>query len=300
MRKKILILSSILILSLSLVGCSDAPSVKSDSLIHVVASTNVYGDIAKQIGGNIISVTSIISDPSQNPHSYEANAQVQLSLSKADVVIQNGGGYDSFIDTLLRGANNSKVVVLNASTISGYNQKPTNGEFNEHLWYDFPAVKKVVSQLVTTFTAMSPLSSNIFTANALRFTGAINLLQAKETNLRSRFAGEGVAVTEPVPLYMLNAIGLVDKTPGRFSAAIEAGTDVSPIVLRETLSLFTDHEVKLLAYNEQTSSPETSRVLAAARKAGVSVIPVRETLPSGKSYLAWMTDTLVLITSELK
>ena len=301
MRKKILLLSGGLALSLALAGCSASASPpKDDGLIHVVASTNVYGDIATQIGGDRVSVTSIISNPSQDPHSYEADAQVQLSLSKADVVIQNGGGYDSFVDSLLKGANNSKVVLLNASTISGYNQRPATGEFNEHLWYDFPTMKKVVSQLVSTFTAEKPLGAATFAANASRFTEALGGLQATEATLKSRSAGEGVAVTEPVPLYMLDAVGLVNKTPDKFSEAIEAGTDVSPVILQQTLALFSDGAVKLLAYNDQTSSPETKRVLAAAQKAGVAVVPVRETLPAGTDYLEWMTDTLASITAALK
>jgi len=305
MRKKTLLLSGglavSLALALALAGCSASASPPKDAgLIHVVASTNVYGDIARQIGGDRVSVTSIISNPSQDPHSYEADAQVQLSLSKADVVIQNGGGYDNFVDSLLNGANNKKVVLLNVSTISGYDQRPATGEFNEHLWYDLPTVKKVVSQLVSTFTTEKPLGAGTFEANASRFTEALGKLQATEATLKSSSAGEGVAVTEPVPLYMLVSIGLVNKTPGKFSEAIEAGTDVSPVILRQTLALFSDREVKLLAYNDQTSSPETKRVLAAAQKAGVAVVPVRETLPAGKDYLEWMTDTLASLARALK
>jgi zinc/manganese transport system substrate-binding protein len=299
--KNALLLSGGLVLSLALAGCSASGSPqKDDGLIHVVASINVYGDIAKQIGGDRVSVTSIISDPSQDPHSYEADAQVQLALSKADVVIQNGGGYDDFVDTLLKGANNPKVALLNAATISGYNQKPATGEFNEHLWYDLPTVQKLAAHIAKQFTALDVAGSATFAANVKTFSTAVSTLERTEAALSAASAGEGVAITEPVPLYMLDAAGLVNKTPDRFSEAIEAGTDVSPVVLKQTLALFSDHAVKLLAYNEQTSGPETEQVLAAARKAGVAVVPVRETLPAGKDYLAWMTDTLASIRAALK
>jgi zinc/manganese transport system substrate-binding protein len=109
-----------------------------------------------------------------------------------------------------------------------------------------------------------------------------------------------VANTEPVPHYLLDASGLVNKTPEKFSAAIEEGTDVSPELLKQTLDLFGRHQVKLLAYNEQTSGPETEAVLAAAKSAGIPVVPVTETLPKGKDYLAWMTDNLAAVTAALK
>ena len=112
-------------------------------------------------------------------------------------------------------------------------------------------------------------------------------------------AGEGVAITEPVPLYLLDAIGLDNRTPEKFSEAIESGNDVSPVVLQETLRLFTDRQVRLLAYNEQTSGAETTRVLAAAKQADIPVVPVTETLPSGKDYLSWMNANLDAVAGAL-
>lgn len=294
----------------ALAGCSsisgaapgaktDAVSAQSNAPIRVVASTNVYGDIAKQIGGDRVSVTSIISDPSQDPHSYEADAQVQLSLSRANVVVQNGGGYDDFVSTLLKGANNSNAVLVNAATVSGYDQKPMTGEFNEHLWYDFPSMEKLTKKLQSTFSGLDKASSATFASNAEKFSASLAVLQRDEASIKSTFAGSGVAITEPVPLYMLEAAGLSNKTPVKFSKAIEQGTDVSPVVLQETLALFSNHTVKLLAYNEQTSGPETEQVLRAAKSAGVAIVPVTETLPAGTNYLSWMTANLVAIKTAL-
>jgi len=292
--------------TLLLAGCatSSAPhgsgANASDGVIRVVASTNVYGDIASQIGGKLVKVDSIISDPSQDPHSYEADAQVQLALSKADLVIRNGGGYDDFVGTLLTGANNPDATVLNAATISGYDQEPATGEFNEHLWYDFATMKKVVARIASSFTKLDAAGASTFSANAAKFTAALDGLTSEEAAIKASSAGVGVAITEPVPLYLLDAVGLVDKTPVKFSQAIEAGTDVSPLVLRQTLALFSEHAVKLLAYNEQTSGAETEQVLAAAKRAGVAVVPVTETLPKGTDYLGWMTDNLAAVKAALQ
>ncbi|MCU1584166.1 MAG: transporter substrate-binding protein [Microbacteriaceae bacterium] len=292
------------VVSVALAGCATSASGSSatpaaNGVIHVVASTNVYGDIAKRIGGSLVSVTSIISDPAQDPHSYEADAQVQLALSKANVVIENGGGYDSFVDTLLKGANNSTVKLLNAATISGFNQNPSSGQFNEHLWYDFPTMRKVANSLAASFTKLDSGKAATFAANAAAFSKALTGLESTEATIKASDAGKGAAITEPVPVYLLEACGLVVKTPVPFSDAIENGTDVSPVVLENTLSQFSKHQVTLLAYNEQTTGPQTQQVLAAAKSAGVAIVPVTETLPTGDSYLTWMGKNLSAVRAAL-
>jgi len=287
--------------ALALTGCAAAGSSAqpSDGRIRVVASTNVYGDIAKQIGGDAVSVTSLIHDPSQDPHSFEADGQVQLSLSKAQLVIENGGGYDDFVDTLLKGAKNTDATVLNAADISGLDQNPKEGEFNEHLWYDFPVMQKVAEKIEATLSSLDASKEATFEANTSAFVAKLETLEASEATIKAAHAGEGVAITEPVPLYLLDASGLVNKTPEKFSEAIEEGTDVSPLVLQQTLKLFSDHTVKALVYNEQTSGPQTEQVLAAAKKADVAVVPVTETLPTGKNYISWMTANLSAIATAL-
>jgi zinc/manganese transport system substrate-binding protein len=288
------VISVALVAILALSGCAST-SAAADGRLQVVASTDVYGDIAQSIGGGVVDVTSIISDPSQDPHSYEGDAQVQLSLSQADVVIQNGGGYDDFVTTLLSGAHNPDAVVLNAATISGIDQHPATGEFNEHVWYDFPTVKRVVDKIAATFSRLAPKDAGTFAANARTFDAKLAQLESQEAAIKATSGGVGAAITEPVPLYMLTASGIVNKTPAAFSQAIESGTDVSPAVLQQTLALFSDHAVKLLAYNEQTTGPETEAVLAAAKKANIAIVPVTETLPAHKDYLSWMASNLSAI-----
>ncbi|PPF79731.1 ABC transporter substrate-binding protein [Subtercola sp. Z020] len=280
-------------------GSSGAASGSGASPIPVVASTDVWGDIAAQVGGDLVTVTSIIDDPDKDPHEYEADAQNQLALSKASVVVENGGGYDDFVDTMLSSSNNSAAAVVNAATISGYDLVPADGEFNEHLWYDFPTVKKVVNEIAGSLSAADPSAAATFSANAAAYNAKLDTLIATEATLKSSFDGEGAAITEPVPLYMLNAIGLVDKTPEKFSEAVENGTDVAPDLLAETVALFSGDQVKVLAYNEQTSGAQTEAVLSAAKAGGVPVVPVTETLPAGSSYLDWMSGNLDALKSAL-
>jgi zinc/manganese transport system substrate-binding protein len=300
-RSSVVVVGSALVL---LSGCGSSSESGGDSSpvassrVQVVASTNVYGDIVRQIAGDKAEVTSIISDPDQDPHSYEANTQTQLSLSKAQVVIENGGGYDDFMDKMLKSAGNTSAKVLNVVDLSG-RTAPAGGELNEHVWYDFPTVTKLATQLATTLSAVDSANGATYTANAAAFTAKVKQLEATEASIKATNDGAGVAITEPVPVYLLTASGLVNKTPEEFSEAIEEGTDVSAAVLQETLDLFAKKQVKLLAYNEQTSGPETEKVLAAAKANNVAVVPVTETLPDGKDYVTWMTGTLDAVRSAL-
>jgi zinc/manganese transport system substrate-binding protein len=275
-----------------------AASSAAAASVSVVASTNVYGDIVKQIAGDKVSITSIISNPDADPHSYEADTRNQLALSKADVVVENGGGYDDFVDTMLKSANNSKAKVLNVVDISG---KTAAGgeELNEHVWYDFPTMQKLTDQLAAALSAADPAGASTFTANAATFKQKLQQLEATEASIKAARTGAGVAITEPVPLYLLEACGLQNKTPEEFSEAIEEGTDVPATVLQETLNLFNNKGVALLAYNEQTTGPETEKVLDAAKAKNVPVVPVTETLPDGKDYVTWMSGNLSAVQTAL-
>ncbi|GAA0425967.1 metal ABC transporter solute-binding protein, Zn/Mn family [Leifsonia naganoensis] len=298
-KRPLLAIALTAVAALALTGCSAASSGSSadDGKVRIVASTNVYGDIASTIAGDAVEVTSIMDDPAQDPHSFEASAQNQLAISKADIVIENGGGYDDFVGTMLTAAPNDKRTVLNVVDISG--KKAVDGELNEHVWYDFPTVQKLADDLVTALSKADPAQASTFTANAKSFGEKLTALENRTAELKTTYAGEGVAITEPVPLYLLEAAGLENKTPEAFSEAIEEGTDVSPAVLQEMLGVIQGGSVKLLAYNEQTSGPETEKVLAAAKQAGVPVVPVTETLPSGKDYIGWMNANVDAVAKAL-
>jgi len=291
--------TALLLTACSAAGADPASSGAASGPIKVVASTNVWGDIAGVIGGDHVSVTSIIDDPNQDPHDYQASARNQLAISQAKIVITNGGGYDDFVTTMVKAANTSPTE-LNAATISGYDQHPSDGDFNEHLWYDFPTVDKVASKIAAAYAKARPADAATFAANEKKFEASVAKLTATEAQLKQTYAGKGAAITEPVPLYMLNAIGLVDKTPQKFSEAIENDTDVAPSVLEQTLALFSSRSVALLAYNEQTTGAQTQQVLSAAKSNGVPVVPVTETLPDGKTYLTWMRSNLDNIGAALK
>ena len=268
-----------------------------DGTISLVASTNVWGDVASQVAGDAVSVTSIISDPDTDPHEYQADARTQLALSDATVVVENGGGYDDFVDTMLSAAK-SEATVINAVDVSGF--AATQGdELNEHVWYDYPTVIKVAGAIEEALSKADPDNASTFESNLATFTTKVEGLEKAAAEDKSAHAGAGVAITEPVPLYLLEAMGLDNKTPEAFSEAIEEETDVPATVLDETLKLFSDHQVDALVYNEQTTGPQTEAVLSAAKDADIPVVPVQETLPAGLDYVSWQQKIIDEISAAL-
>jgi zinc/manganese transport system substrate-binding protein len=321
------LVGTIAISALALAGCSSsAPAADDTAGISVIASTNVYGSIAEAIGGDLVTVTSLITSAAQDPHSYEASAQDQLALSKADLVIENGGGYDPFIDTLLSAAS-SEASVVNASEASGLLEGDEHAEgehaedehadeaapeeegheghdhiegFNEHVWYSFHGVEQVAAAIAEQLAELDADNAAVYEDNLADFTAEIETLEATAEALHPSTEGLGAAITEPVPLYLLEAAGFTNRTPDAFSEAIEEGTDVAPAVLAETLGLFDSGSVALLAYNSQTASSETEQVRAAAEKNGVAVVEFTETMPDGADYVSWMTDNLSAISAAVK
>ena len=306
--------------ALALAGCSAPAADSNDNTVNIVASTNVYGSIAEAIGGDNVTVTSLITTAAQDPHSYEASAQDQLAISKADLVIENGGGYDPFIDTLIEAAQ-SDAVVLNASEASGLlegdDHAHEEGEeehaeeegheghdhiegFNEHVWYSLHGVGHIGEELSHELGEIDPDNAAEYTANYEAFAAEIATLEGTAEALHTSTEGLGAAITEPVPLYLLESAGFTNQTPDEFSEAIEEGTDVAPATLRDTLALFTAGTVSLLAYNSQTASSETEQVREAAEAAGVPVVEFTETLPDGADYVSWMTSNLNALSAALK
>ena len=324
-RSAILIVATATVLALA--GCATtSPQAEDDGTIRIVASTNVYGSIAEAIGGELVTVTSLIDTAAQDPHSFEASVQDQLAISKAALIIENGGGYDPFIDTLLS-ASSSEAPVVNASEASGLLEGDAHEHdddastsstdsaaeeeegheghdhiegFNEHVWYSFHGVEHVAEEIAHQLSELDADNAATYEANFTAFTGEIEALEARAEALHADTEGMGAAITEPVPLYLLEAAGFTNRTPEEFSEAIEEGTDVAPAVLAQTLALFGSGSVSLLAYNSQTASNETEEVRAAAEENGVAVVEFTETMPDGADYVSWMTDNLSAISAAVK
>jgi len=263
-------------------GCSVGSS-SSNGRVRVVAAENVYGDIAAQLGGRLVDVTSIITSPTADPHLYQPTAQNAAEVGVADVAIENGVGYDAFMDKLLSSASSPHrrtITVADVLHVRG-------ADANPHLWYDVPKVPDIARAISKALVAADPTHRAYFTHRLHRFESSLRPLQRAVARIKSRAAGAPVAYTEPVAGYLVEAAGLTVRTPEAFARAIEQGSDPSPQSVSSMEALITGHHAKVLLYNSQATSAITNRLRDLARSNGIPVVPVTETLPVGLSFQQW-------------
>lgn len=308
---------------LVLAGCSSSGADASDGRIAVVASTDVYGQLVEQIGGERVDVTSIVSSASGDPHEFEPSARDQLAVSRAQLIVENGGGYDSFVDALIE-SSGSDADVLTAVEFSqawegrtahddsddgehaddehadghGHDHEHIEG-FNEHVWYDVRAMADLALGIASRLEMLDPDNGGVFRENAAAFTAEVETIEAQLAEIDAADGGAGVFVTEPVPVYFVEAAGLIDLTPAAFSEAVEEGQDVPPATLLEALDLIASGEVRVVIVNTQTGGAETTRVMREADSRGVPVIEFSETLPEGQTYLSWMQANATALAKAL-
>jgi len=272
-------------------------STTTSGQLQVVAAENFWGNIAAQIGGDHVQVTSIISDPNADPHLYETDARDAEAVAQANVVIKNGLGYDEFIDKLLASSPSSNRQVISAQQVLNV----TGSDPNPHLWYDTPEVPKVAAAIEQALIAKDPAHRADYEANLQQFDSSLQPIDKVVAEIKAEYPGAPVAYTERVPGYMLANAGLDVKTPVGFASAVEDGNDPSPGDTEAMDSLMTDHGVKVLLYNAQTTSPTTENVKKLASQAGIPVIGVTETLPaSQKSYQSWQLAQVTALLNALR
>ena len=264
--------------------------------IAVVASTNVWGDVAKQIGGDHVNVTSIMSDPNADPHQYEADAKTAAALSKAQFVIENGLGYDDFMDKLLAASPNPNRAVLNAADA----MKISGQDANPHIWYDITTIPAVATGIADQLGKMDSADAATFTANAKTFTDSLAPLNTAIANIKTKYPGAPVGYTERVPGYLVEAAGLKLATPPSFAQSIEDGNDPSPADNAAMDAALTGKTIKVLLYNGQVTSPATDAIKQLAQKSSVPVVGVTETLPpTDKDFQDWQLRQINDITTAL-
>jgi zinc/manganese transport system substrate-binding protein len=253
-------------------------------VVKVVAGENFWGNIAAQIGGPHVQVTSILSSPGTDPHLYESDVASALAVAQARLVIANGAGYDDFMSQLLAATVNAGRVALSVQAVLGA-YRP---DVNPHFWYDIPRVPRVAAAIEAALARLEPGDATVFAAHLAAFDASLRPVEAVIASIRRRYPGAPVAYTERVPGYLLQAAGLEVVSPPGFAAAIENGNDPSPGDTARMFRLITGHKAKVLLYNAQATSPMTQQVRALARRSGIPVVPVTETMPpSFRSYQAW-------------
>lgn len=261
--------------------------------LFIVAAENMYGDIAKQIGGVHVDVTTILSNPDQDPHSFELTPSVGYALTKAQLVIINGVGYDAWADRLLSHQTQNRPKIILAQDILGKKM----GD-NPHLWYDIDGMQKLSQYLAKQYIALMPENRNLFEANLAQFSNQLTQIKKRIETIKSQHLGLFVAATEPVCGIMVEKLGF-EMGEQNFQWVIMNGGEPSPRQVAQFEDDLRQKKIKLLFYNAQVITPETDRLKQIANQANIPIIGVSETMPEGMSYQQWMNDTLSKIEAAL-
>lgn len=273
---------------LTLAAAQPAPSAaRPTSVIHAVGAEGFYADVIKQIGGSHVTVTAIISNPSTDPHTYESSTTDAAAVTRADLVVQNGLGYDAFMGKLEAASPSAGRVVIDVGAALGYRMGA-----NPHLWYNPATMPRVAALIAAELARRAPKDRAMFQANLRAFDRSLERWTARIAALRRRFKGTPVAVTEPVFGYAAAALGLDVLTPYSFQLAVMEGNDPSPQDVQTEQNLFTHNRVKVFIYNQQAIVPITVNLLSLAKAHHIPVVGVYESMPPGKTYQGWMIDEL--------
>ncbi len=264
-------------------------------VVQVVAAENFWGSIASQIGGAHTRVVSIITNPETDPHSYEPTAQDARTLASAQVVIENGIGYDPWVPKLLA-ADQSHPTVLDVGRLLGV---ATGG--NPHRWYNPADVQTVIHQITTDLQSIDPAQSSYFAARETNFnTVALRPYQAAIDAIKAKYGGTPVGASESIFAMLAPALGLRLITPSSFLKAISEGTDVSAADKQAIDQQIKDHAIKIYVYNSQNVTPDVQAQLTEVKAAHIPYATITETLaPANATYQAWQTRQLLGIQAAL-
>ena len=267
-------------------GASAAPG---GGKIVAVGAENQYADVIGQVGGEYVQANAIMSNPNTDPHTFEASIAVAREVGDAQLIVQNGLGYDSFMDSIESATPASGRTVINVQHLL----KLPDSTPNPHLWYDPATMPRVADAVAAALSALQPAHKAYFDANAAAFTASLGRLTAAVASFRSAYAGVPVATTEPVADYLLTAAGADNLTPWTFQADIMNGVDPSPQNVALQRALFTGHKVKVFVYNQQVTDTLTQSFITLAEQNHIPVVGVYETMPEpGYDYQTWMLTTV--------
>jgi zinc/manganese transport system substrate-binding protein len=282
----------ILLLSLWGVGvrmpAAAAPAEPCPSaVVNVIAVENQYGSIVAQLGGQCVRVTSLVNDPSADPHEFQTDVQVGKAYQTAELVVQNGLGYDEFSNKITATLRQKPMVVTGGDVVG------LRAGDNPHLWYHPDYITRMSRAITHALKQLRPMAGAYFDAQARDFTAALSPYHTLIDEIKQRFAGTPIGATETVFVYMAEATGLNLISPPRFMQAVAEGT--SPTVR----DVATFHEqiqrkqIKVLMYNTQAVSNLASQLQTMAQESGIPVVGVTETLvPVHDTFQNWQVRQL--------
>jgi zinc/manganese transport system substrate-binding protein len=273
-------------------GCSSSLAVgppDPGGKILAVGAENEYADVIQQVGGKYVQVSAVMSNPNTDPHTFEASASVGRLVNAARLVVQNGLGYDTFMNAIENAVPDSSRKVIDVQKLLGLPDSTPN----PHLWYKPGTMTAVADAIAADLAALQPAHASYFRANAAAFGRSLTAWTSAIAAFKEKYPGTPVAVTEPVADYLLEAAGADNLTPWAFQADIMNGTDPSAQDVAAQRALFTERKVKVFLYNQQVTDSLTESFISLARANGIPVVGVYETMPEpGYNYQSWMLTTV--------
>jgi zinc/manganese transport system substrate-binding protein len=273
------------VLVIATAGCASTAKTSTSDVINAIGTESQYADVLGQIGGRYVHVSSILNNPNTDPHVFESSPKVAEEVSSAELIVQNGVGYDEFMTKIESASSHSKRKVIVVQHLLGL---PTDTP-NPHLWYAPKAMPAAAAAMATDLSALQPAHAAYFRANLTKFNASLGPLHKAIAAFKARYGGTTAATTEPVADYLLQAMGIDNLTPFRFQANIMNGVDPTPQDITSEDALLTKHTVKVFCYNQQVVDALTASIRRTASKAGVPVVAVYETMPTpGYDFQTWM------------
>jgi zinc/manganese transport system substrate-binding protein len=286
-RRSAIVAGAVAALALAAAGCgsSGASTGSSSGVINAIGAENEYANVLGQIGGKYVHVSSILNNPNTDPHTFESSPKVAQEVTAAQLIVQNGIGYDDFMSKIESASPNPNRKVIVAQDVLGLPDSTPN----PHLWYDPKTMPAVAKAMATDLSAIQPSHKAYFQANLTKFDKSLTPWLNAIAAFKAKYPAAPVATTEPVADYLLQAMGTHNLTPFRFQADLMNGVDPSPQDIALQNSFFTQHKAKVFVYNQQVVSSTTVSIRTTALNAGVPVVGVYETMPTpGYRYQSWM------------
>jgi zinc/manganese transport system substrate-binding protein len=288
--RRIAFTTMLVALAVAVAGCGGSSSASSggrsaNATINAVGAENEYANVIEQIGGKYVKVTAIESNPNTDPHTYEASTGTAQAVSAASLLIENGVGYDTYMEKIESASPSSSRKVINVQKLLGLPESTPN----PHLWYKPTTMPIVAKAIASDLAALQPAHAAYFQENATKFEESLKPWYEAIAKFKAAYPNAPVATTEPVADYMLEAAGANNLTPFPFQADIMNGTDPAPQLVTLQNSFFSGHKVKVFVHNQQVTSSITESFVQAAKRAGIPVVGVYETMPTpGYDYQSWM------------
>ncbi|WP_245556221.1 metal ABC transporter solute-binding protein, Zn/Mn family [Actinopolyspora mortivallis] len=290
--------------TLVLTSCGNGGG-EANGKLDVVASTDMWANVAEAVAGDRAEVEAIIGDNEADPHSYESTPRDAARIDRADLVVYNGGGYDSFVAQILSGDNEAPPSVEAFSAAreqdqhdhdtaenhadSGHHEHDHDHSGNEHVWYEPSSVQRVAERISEHLGQLRPQHSAEFDRAAAELGTRLDEVEQRIDDIEQRHGGTEVLTTAPIADLLLDRAGLDDVTPRSFVRSVESGNDPAAATVAEMQDLVDSRRPAVLVHNPQTASSLTERIRTRAENNGIPVVEMPETLPEGQDYTQWIS-----------